>query len=184
MPNIPHSQEVGSAIKSLRKEVRSAVKAINQQAAKRLARGDYAGAQALIETAQSVSVFDGEVAALQARWREVRSVGKKKYGTKAAVTPLWEYYQPILQAITTLDGAATRREIEAELEGKIDGKLKEGDFAPNSRGTPRWKVMISRAHKHMIREGFITDGHGFKWEITRKGTQAASKATKKKDSNG
>ena len=66
MAKLPRNQEVVQAIRSLAREVKLATKEANQLAAKRLARGDYAGAQSLIDVAQAISEFGNEV--LGAEW--------------------------------------------------------------------------------------------------------------------
>jgi hypothetical protein len=93
-------------------------------------------------------------------------------------TPLWEFYRPILQALAALGGIASRNEIESKLEETIRGNLKDGDFALNAQSVPRWKIMVRRARKHMIKEGFITGEIPFKWKITGKGDQAAKAVLK------
>jgi len=134
----------------------------------------------MIEIAQSISEFGAEVKGLQSRWQEVRTAGKGPGKKKDSQTPLWEFYRPILQAMVALDGEATRKEIEAQLEGQIESSLKEGDFVKNTRGIPRWKRMVGQARKHMIAEGFIVDEKKFKWKITKKGEQVAKGTAKAK----
>ncbi|MFH1924658.1 MAG: hypothetical protein ABIP48_32805 [Planctomycetota bacterium] len=179
MPKIPRSSEVRKAIVSLRQEVKLAVKAVNQHAAKLLARGDYEGAQAMIEVAQSLAQFGNDVQTLQSRWRDILGAGAKTDPGKRNQTALWEYYQPILRVLASLGGEATRKELETELEGSIAAILKVGDRVANARGMPKWKVMIRRARKPMTTEGFLADEKGPKWRITKKGEQAAQKASKK-----
>lgn len=180
MAQVPRNQEVTRAIRSLARQTKLATKEVNQLAAKRLARGDYAGAQSLIGVAQAISAFGNEVAALGGRWREVRSAGKGPKKGKDEQTPLWEFYQPILQALVSLGGDATRKEIEKKLEEALANRLKEGDSAANTRGVPRWKVMVGRARKHMIAEGFVTGENPLRWKITSKGEQAAKSGVKGK----
>ena len=76
MAQVPRNQEVIRRFVCLSRQIRLATKETNQLAAKRLARGDYAGAQSLIEMAQSISTFGNEVSALNGRWREIRKAGK------------------------------------------------------------------------------------------------------------
>ena len=77
-----------------------------------------------------------------------------------------------------LGGDATRREIEAKLEEMIGGSLKDGDCIANTRGIPHWKIMVGRARKHMISEGFVTGENLLRWKITAKGQQAAVSGVK------
>lgn len=176
MAKIPRSVQVVKAIRALRRELKATVRATNKLAAKRLTRGDYAGAQAMIESAQGVSAFDREVASLQSRWKGLRSATEPT--SKNDLTPLWEYYQPILHALVALGGTATRQEIEKQLEATVEGWLKEGDLVANTRGIPRWKQLVGRARKHMTAEGFLENGPGREWRITKKGEQAAKPSRK------
>jgi len=180
MANLPRSHEVTTAIRSLGREVKLAIKEANQSAAKRLARGDYSGAQSLIEVAKAISEFNNEVKALYGRWKGLRSSGRPPERIKERETPLWEFYRPILQALVALGGDATRKEIEAKLDGTIDASLKEGDYAANAHGVPRWKIMVRRARKPMISEGFISGENLLRWKITNKGEQVAKGGVKTK----
>jgi hypothetical protein len=42
-------------------------------------------------------------------------------------------------------------------------------------GRERWQVMIRRAHKHMVKEGWLSSGSSKLWEITAAGRQVAEK---------
>lgn len=163
---------VAKAIRTLRNELRTAIAATNKQAAKRLTQGDYAAAQEMIEAAKTVAAFDREVVALQSRWKGLHLGGSARRGKKDA-TPLWEYYQPILQALVALGGTATQQGIEKQLEGSAGSWLKEADLVANVRGIPRWKNLVRQARKHMLSEGFLENVHGREWRISRKGEQAA-----------
>ena len=124
MAQVPRNQEVTRAIRSLARQTQLATKEANQLAAS-LARGDYAGAQSLITLAQAISAFGNEVLGLNGRWREVRSAGKGPKKGKDSQTPLWEFYRPILQALASLGGEATRKDIEAKLEETLTSSLKK-----------------------------------------------------------
>ena len=178
MVKLPRKKEISQAIRSLGRQIKLATKETNQLAAKRLSRGDYARAQALIEVAQAISVFRSEVLALNDRWKTLRSADKDFKRRKDSQTPLWEFYQPILRAIISLGGEATRKDIEETLEKTLTSTLKEGDFVKNARGMPRWKLMVGRARKHMIAEDFVTRESLLKWKITSKGEQAAKSGVK------
>ncbi len=178
MAKLPRSHEVTQAIQSLVREIKLSTKATNQLAAKRLARGDYAAAQSLIEKAKTTAQFGDEAKSLLNKWKSLRSPGQKGGKAKGKETPLWEFYRPILQALAALGGIASRNDIESKIEETIRGNLKDGDLALNAQGVPRWKIMVRRARKHMIKEGFITGEIPFKWKITSKGDQAAKTAPK------
>ena len=178
MGGIPRKRQVNQAIRAVSREVKLAIKEANQQAAKRLGRGDYNGAQSIIETAKAIGEFGAEIKTIQNRWRSFRSAGGKAGQKKGETTALWEYYRPILKALVALDGDATRREIESKMEETIGSVVKEGDLVANGRGVPRWKVMVGRAKKHMIAEGFVSGENMLRWKITSKGEQAAKGGVK------
>lgn len=173
MANIPRNHEVAQAIRALLREIYLATKEANQSGAKKLARGDYTGAESLVETAKAISQFGSDVKTILARWKGLRPSGDFDKPKQGSQTPLWEYYRPILQALVALGGDATRKEIEAKMEETINGFLKEGDYVTNTSCVPRWKVMVGHARKPMIAEGFVSGENLLRWKITSKGEQAA-----------
>ena len=72
-----------------------------------LSKGSYERAESLVNVAKSVDTFRVEVESLHTRWKEIK--GEPQGTAKAPQTPLWKYYQPILQALLDLDGAARDR---------------------------------------------------------------------------
>lgn len=177
MAKIKRANEVTKAIRTVSREVKLAIKEVNEAAANQLARGHYEGAQELIDVAKAMSEFATDLTGLQSKWRELRGSKQRAKNEKPEQTPLWEFYRPILKALLALGGEGARKEIEAKLEGQVDGWLKAGDFAKNSRGIPRWKTMIRRARKPMIAEGFLSNKNQLRWIITDKGEQV-TKSTK------
>ena len=69
-----------------------------------LSKGSYDRAESLVNVAKSIDTFRIEVESLHTRWKEIK--GGPQGTAKAPQTPLWEYYQPILEALVDLDGAA------------------------------------------------------------------------------
>lgn len=179
MATPPRSKQVRQTIRSLSREIKLAIKEANQAAAKRLARGDYGGAQSLMDMAKAISEFNAEVKALARRWNGIRSHGQEGK-ERSSRTPEWELYRPILQALVSLGGDATRKDIEDKLEETVGSNFKAGDLATNSRGMPRWKVMVGRSRKHMIEQGFVSGENLLRWKITGKGEQAAKSGIKGK----
>lgn len=53
--------------------------------------------------------------------------------------------------------------------------LLPGDREPRGRGTERWQVMIRRARRHLVAEGWIESGSGEAWRITEAGRRATEK---------
>jgi hypothetical protein len=174
MKRLPHASGVSKAIRGVRSATKKALKGLNQLAGQRMSRGDYATAEALAGKGRDVRQFQQEVDALFKRWREVASVGAA--GPKSEVTPLWTYYQPILQALVAADGECRRTELEATLERSLEGQLQPGDQRPLSSGRERWRVMVRRARKPLIGEGWIEPKSGKVWRITEAGRKAAERS--------
>ena len=59
----------------------------------------------------------------------------------------------------------------------MSGTLLAGDLETMARGRERWKVMIQRARKHLVAEGWLEDKPGPTWSITAAGRRAAEKSS-------
>lgn len=162
MKKIPHAHGVSRAIRSVSVAARKTLKGLNVAAGQRMAKGDYATAEALAAKGKEIRHFQEEVEALRKRWREVSDGGGG--AGKAAATPLWLYYQPILQALTQAGGECRRSDLEPRVARLMSASLKAGD---------RWQVMIRRARKPIAAEGWIEVGTGKLWRITPAGRRAA-----------
>jgi hypothetical protein len=93
---------------------------------------------------------------------------------KDETTPLWEYYRLILQALEALNGQATRQQIEEYLEPRVAAALKPGDLkASGRRRLARWRVMVRRARKEMVKQKYLEDRTGTAWRITALGRDVA-----------
>lgn len=174
MAKLPGSMQVDRAFRTVSREIKGALKLINQQAGKLLVRGDYTGAESLVERARQVGEFRTEVEALRAKWKELRG-GSGGAGQTNQKTPLWEYYQPILRALVAKGGRAAASELEEDVEAAMAEGFKPGDADMLAGNRPRWKVMIKRARRHMAKEGLIEDKTGVEWRITAQGQKAAAR---------
>lgn len=172
MKRIPNAREVDQALRSVRTAVKEALKELNEAAGQVMAKGDYSTAESLAAKGREIRDFQSEVDALRKRWRELRGGGGGGAG-KATTTALWAYYQPILKALTEAGGEARRGELEPTVERLMSSTLQPGDRHPMARGQERWQVMIRRAHKPLVAEGWIEDGSGAVWRITDAGRRAA-----------
>lgn len=168
---IPHAQGVSRAIRSVRVAAKKALKGLNLAAGQRMAKGDYATAEALAAKGKEIRQFQDEVDALRKRWREVSGGGGG--GGKNAVTPLWGYYQPILLALAQAGGETRHAELEARVDRLMGTTLQAGDRTPASRGRQRWQVMMHRARKPMVAEGWIDKASHKLWRLTEAGRRAA-----------
>jgi len=137
----------------------------------RMAKGDYATAELLVAKGKEIRQFESEVDALRKRWREVCGSG----ASKKVVTPLWAYFQPILQALTSLGGEGRRDDLETQVERVMGASFQAGDREGSGRGRERWRSMVHRARKPIIAEGWIEARGGKMWRITDAGRRAAEK---------
>ena len=135
-------------------------------------------AESLVKVAKSVDTFRVDVESLHTRWKEIK--GGPQGTAKTPQTPLWEYYQPILQALIDLDGAAKSAEIEPAVELLLKDRLVEGDLSIMANGRARWQVMIRRARKHMVKEGLLDSDTGMDWKITQQGRKSGRSQEERK----
>ena len=177
MKRVPHARGVGQALRSVRAAAQKSLKGLNQAASQRMAKGDYATAEALAAKGREIRQFQLEVEALRTRWRAVCGGGGPK--SKGSVTPLWTYYQPILQGLVQLGGECRRSDLEAHVERLMGASLQPGDRESMARGHERWRVMVQRARKPLIAEGWIEDRTGLVWRITDAGRRAAERPISK-----
>lgn len=178
---VPKRGEVHSAFTTLLKRLSGSVKRINEHAASRMRRGDYAGAEAWAQVGTALHEFRERALGLRAEWqalcRDAGGKGRKPSRKKRGpITPLWEYYQPILRAIVQAGGEARRSEIEPVVFKVMEARLQPGDVEISGGRRPRWQNSIRRARRQLIKEGWISVG-GSKgvWRVTEKGRVAATR---------
>ena len=138
-----------------------------------MSKGDYTSAEAWAAKARELQQFSDGVESICNRWREVSS--GRATGTKKAVTPQWQFYQPILKALKDCGGEATLLQLEPAVERNMGPVLQAGDRVLMARGRARWKVMIRRTRKHLVHEGWIESRSGPTWRITDSGKIFADK---------
>jgi len=177
---IPKRGEVHSAFKALLGRLGESIKQVNERAAKRMRRGDYDGAERWVQIGTNLGEFRKRVFELREGWgalclgarRKKHQAAKRGRGPS---TPLWEFYQPILQAIVRAGGQAPRKEIEGAVFELIQTRLQPGDLEA-SGGRTRWQNSIRRARKQLIKEGWLSaDGSKDLWRVTEKGRAAATR---------
>jgi hypothetical protein len=164
---------VAQALRSVRTAAQKSLKGLNQVASQRMAKGDYVTAEVLAAKGKEIRQFESEVDELQKRWREVCGIGGR--ASKKPITPLWVYFQPILQALASIGGECQRADLEAHVERLMGASLQPGDREGSARGRERWRLMVPRARKPLIAEGWIEDRTGKIWRITDAGRRAAEK---------
>jgi Mrr N-terminal domain len=168
---IPGNREVDRALKQLAREVRSALKEINQQAGRLVMRGDYSAAEGLVEVGRSVTKFGAEVDALHLRWHEFQLVEPGQVSSER--TSLWEYYRPLLQALVELGGEATRSQLEKTVEPLLTSVLNAAEMTATTGGKLNWKKAVLKARRFMVKEGLLEEHTGLKWRISSQGRRVA-----------
>ena len=172
------SRRVERTLKAARRELRATLQELNHQAGKLMTRGDYSAASELADRGKAIRGFEEKVDGLRHEWLTLWKPRAEETG-KGATTPLWEYYQLVLEGLEALGGEASRRQLEQQLESRVAARLKTADLKPaGRRGMPRWKVMVRRARKQMMREKYLEDRRGNQWCITSLGRQVAQGALK------
>jgi len=178
MKKLPHDAEVQRALRAAKAAVRKALKGANQVAGQVLARGRYEEAQALAERARRVQEFEKELDGLRRRWKEAKQGARPPKAEREARTPLWAYYQPVLRALAEAGGECSRRDLEPRVERILGAEMKPGDRKTMAQGRQLWQVMILRARKQLVSEGWVEDRAGVNWKITAAGRKAARATAK------
>ncbi len=174
MQVIPRSAEVDKALKTVIGTIENALDSLNAQAGKLMMRGEYDKAEALARRGREIKAFIQEVETLRKQWKNLLRPARKVRPVKNEKTPLWSFYQPILQALEALGGEAKRQALMDEVEKIMAPVFKENDRDSMSGGRfQRWQVMVLRARKAMVQEGWVEAGGGLVWRITNAGRRAA-----------
>lgn len=172
MKRIPHSREVDRALKSVKSEVQIAWRELNNAASRAMAKGDYTTAEALAAKGKGIHAFLVDVESFRKRWRTLRVGGEPR--TNNTVTPLWAYYQPILKALAQVGGESHRKDLEPSVFQLLNSQMLPRDRELLAGGRERWQVMVGRARKDLVVEGWLEDRKGTGWVITEAGRSAAT----------
>ena len=174
MKTIRRAKEVRQALRASDVAVKEALKELNLTAGALMSKGDYSGAEALASKGLQIQKFRGQLQELTEQWKKIQSSGHRKGDSDGTSTPLWQYFQPILKALVEAGGEAQRSELELLVSQYLEPTMKPGDEDPLARGRIRWQVMVRRARKPMVAEGWLEPGAGKIWRVTEKGRRAAS----------
>jgi hypothetical protein len=168
-------RDIARSIVALKRQLRGAVKQLDQEAAKLLARGKYEAAAALVESAKRSRQFVAEVEALRSRWKSLNTSGGNLQHSEK--TPLWAYYGLVARGLSVLGGNATRSQIMDWITEHGVSELKPGDLARTTRGRVVWQRNVGRAKRAMLKEGYLEPGS--KWKLTELGRNIAKGANSK-----
>lgn len=114
MKNVPGGRDVERSLKDVIKGLNAAIKQINLQAGKSVAKFDYGAVEELIAKAKEVSQFATEMDGIVNRWHEIQHGSNE--GVKQKEMPLWRFYVPTLRTLTELGGSARREDIEKHMK--------------------------------------------------------------------
>lgn len=170
-------RKVDRAISALKQELKTVRKELDQEAARLVARGQYAGSKDLIQVAQSLTSFTSEVDALRERWRELCQ--REKSRSKTEITPLWSFYKPVARALLNLGGEANKQQLIPQVAKILGAYLKPGDLESTAQGLPIWHRAVARARRPMIRDGYLQAGTGLAWRLTPLGKKLAQQEAEK-----
>ena len=121
---VPGGSNVNKSLVGLRRSLKECQARVNQEAGMLLSKGLYARAESLVDVAKSVDMFRAEVESLHTRSKAIN--GGSQGVPKTPQTPLWEYYQPMLQA-SQVSANSRIAEIEPAVELLLKDRLLEGD---------------------------------------------------------
>ena len=176
MAAIPNKRAVSQAIRSLRRALKQTIKEINQTAADLAKKGNYERAEAAMAKGRELIRFREEIVGVEQKWKQVCGSGKAPHQTSGDTSlAAWQYYAPILRSLVALGGKASLTDLEAEFLREMEPHLRAGDHSRMAGVRERWQVMIRRARKHMVKEGWLPGRRSKLWEITAAGRQVAEK---------
>jgi hypothetical protein len=125
-------RKVGRQIAQIRRDLKTAIKEINAQAARKIAQGNYAASQDMVALAKAVQQFTIEAKEFNDRWS---AISKKQTGkSRAEVTPVWGYYQLVARAIASAGGESRFEEIIDWIKKNAVNDLKPGDILDGPKG--------------------------------------------------
>ena len=176
MAAIPNKRAVSQAIKATRRALKQTIKEINQNAADLAKKGDYERAEVAMTKGRELMHFREEIAGVEQKWKQVCGSGKAQNKASGDVSlAAWQYYAPIVRSLVALGGKASLSDLEAEFLRQMEPHLRGGDRSHMAGNRERWQVMIGRARKHMVKEGWLLSRSSKLWEITAAGRQVAEK---------
>lgn len=168
---------VNRSLVGLKRQLRAAVKELNEKAAVLVTRGQYESSAALIDLAKGVSDFGSEVEALRQRWATLKRGGGSGGGGEK--TPLWEYYILVAKALVELGEDVGRSEVIDWIDRSAVDQLKPGDLGRTTQGKLIWQRNIGRARRAMIKEGYLEPNSGSRWKLTRLGREIVKRQNDK-----
>ncbi|MEX0992208.1 MAG: hypothetical protein WD004_08080 [Actinomycetota bacterium] len=112
MSRPPRRREVTAAIRAVETEVGAALAEQKARAAKEVARGKYAAADAMVSTAKALEDFHQRARALRSEWQALGGSTGAAQSPNGDRSKPWEYFEPIQECLRSLGGEAKRQELE------------------------------------------------------------------------
>ena len=146
-------RKVGRQIAQLRRDLTAAIKELNNQAARKLAQGNYGASQEIVALAKAVQQFATETKEYNDRWK---TIARHKAGpSQVETTPVWEYYRLVARGLVNLGGESRFEDIVNWIKKNAINDLKPGDLLDGSKGEPVWQRSVLKAKRPMVKEGFL-----------------------------
>ena len=103
-----------------------------------------------------------------------KSVGQRGIKSRAVgeLTTPKIFWKLILEVLIKRGGQASRQQVHNDIEQKVGGQLKPGDYEVNRDGTLKWSKQVDYQRLAMVHEGLLQNGlpRGI-WGITDLGRQ-------------
>jgi Mrr restriction endonuclease-like protein len=181
-PAIPKPKGVETAFRVLHRRLATALARLNKEAAAKMKAGDYEAAQGWMDLGRTISDFRSRTSAFAEEWRTLvrgaRLAGaagddgheSARGSRRAEITPVWEFYKPVLTVIDQSGGELDLGGILRRLTPTISRRLTIRDTPlAKKNGVPRWHDTVRRVRRHAQREGWLESRTGDVWRITEKG---------------
>jgi len=166
-------RQVDRSLRAVEKQLRSAVRGVNQHASKLVAKGKYEEAQAAVALAQAALRFQDRFESVILEWQA--SSGMPMSGAKAAKVPLWRCYVVIARTLKGLGGEATLRDVIANVEATVSADPAIQASFGTSLTAAEWKRAVERARSPMKLHGYIEAAAQGRWKLTKLGRDLADR---------
>jgi hypothetical protein len=184
--------DVSAAFEMLLEEIETRVSLLGRINARAWEERNFDQAGDLVKRAETITDFREEVLQLQKKWEalfpdeeiendaneeppinidtsERRSLGRLQRGMRTREP---EFRRPLLKVLVDKGGSASMKDVLAELEKIMKGKLKDVDYdpLPSDPDTIRWRNTAQWSRQAMVNDGLLKNNspRGI-WEISEAG---------------
>jgi hypothetical protein len=165
--------QVDRSLRAVESQLRSALRIVNQQAAKLVGKGKYEEADETVGLARSALRFQDRFESVVAEWHEVSGKSARKGQPKV---PLWRYYVVVARSLARLGGEATIRDVVANIEATASAEPASQENPSVLFGNADWKRAVEKARAPMRQHGYVElIGQG-RWRLTKLGRELADRS--------